>query len=102
MKRILLIVITASFLYAEGFETIKKKDYPNKWAFTVNELTIGCEMDLPVVFIKGDYMAYGLTGNAAKAVGRNINEIWAEDTKIKGLKKDLSPFIDIALSHCKN
>jgi len=100
MKKLLLIFFSISLLFADGFETIKKKDYPKKWAFTVDELKIGCEMNLPVVFVDGDYMAYGLTGSAAKAVGRNINDIWAEDSKIKGLKKDLSPFIEMALKHC--
>ena len=102
MKKLLLMTMTVSLLFADGFETIKKEDYPDKWAFTVNELKIGCEMNLSVVFIKGDYMAYGLTGNSAKAVGRSIDDIWADDKIVKGLKKDLSPFIKIASSHCKN
>lgn len=99
-KTIIGLVISLSFLTADGFETIKESDYGNKWAFTVSEIKIGCEMNLPVVFISGDDNAYGLTGFSANAVGRGIDSIWGDNPSIKGLKIDLSPFINLALSHC--
>jgi len=101
MKRLILsILIASSFASADGYETIKEKSYGDRWAFTVSEVKIGCEMGLPVVFIRGDNSAYGLTGFSAKAVGRGIDSIWGDNPMLKGLKIDISPFINLALSHC--
>ena len=100
MKLFLMFGFMYTFLLADGFETITKKEYSNQWAFSVDKVKIGCEMNLPVIFVENDYMAFGLTGSSAKAVGRGIDEIWIDNKQVKGLKMDLSLFIKIAQSHC--
>ena len=99
-KLILSILFISSFTLADGYETIKESSYGKKWAFTVNEVKIGCERSLPVVFIKGDINAYGLTGFSATSIGRGIDDIWKDNPEFEGLKIDISPFIELALSHC--
>ena len=63
-------------------ETIYKKDYGNKWAFTSDMAMLECFQDstgkMPVVVVKGK--AYGLTGYADNRHGQKnleaFNEVW--------------------------
>jgi len=101
MKKILITLgLGFTLLFADGFETVTEEEYGKDWAFTVGELKIGCEMNLVVAFVKGDAFAYGLTGHSAQAVGRGIDSIWGDNPLMKGLKINLSPFIDRASKHC--
>lgn len=101
MKKLLFLsMIATSLIHADGSELIKKEQYGDQWAFTVDQVTIGCEMSLPFVAVEGDHFVYGITGYAAQQIGRSIDGIWRDDPKIKGLKVQLQPFIDKALEHC--
>ena len=94
------MILLSGVSMADGYKDIYAKDYGKNWAFTIDSVNIGCEMNLPVVFVKGDDFAYGLTGASAKAVDRSIDGIWRDNPDIKGTKINLSPFIDLALSYC--
>lgn len=103
MIKILVISILLNiFIFADGDTIIKKSDYGDKWAFTVDKLHIGCESNLLFVVVKLGDLPYGLTGQSANAFGgRNINPIWRNDSKNNGLKVNISPFIKKAQSFCK-
>jgi len=99
MKYLLIFFVLINSLNAGSFKLIEKKEFKDKWAFTVDKVRIGCQNQLPIV--EANNKTYGLTGFAAKMVGQDITPIWAENKYIKGLKANIQPFIDIALSMCK-
>jgi len=98
MKYLLVSFLLLVSLNAGSFKLIEKKAFKEKWAFKENKVRIGCENKLPVV--EANNKTYGLTGFAAKIIGQDITPIWAENKNIKGLKINIQPFIDIALSMC--
>ena len=100
MRFFAVFFMAAGMLYGGHFKLIEKKDYKSTWAFTVDKVRIGCQKQLPVV--EANYQTYGLTGFSASMVGQDISPIWADDPLIKGLKKNISPFIDMALKMCNN
>ncbi|WP_052502798.1 DUF2511 domain-containing protein [Halarcobacter anaerophilus] len=103
MKTIKLIAAIAVAVMLAGCSNYSDKkvtqdEFGEKWAFTVEEATLGCYKDgdtkAPVVVIDGK--SYGLTGYADAKYGQNnlnaLDKFWKKDTRAgrEGMKIDLS------------
>lgn len=91
-----VVLDSIKFVCAEDFE---------EWPLTVPDGMITCEVDFgapyPVSFTDGDGNVYALNGTALDRTDLPaIDPIWADQPDVDGLKKDISPLIDAALSLC--
>jgi RNA polymerase subunit RPABC4/transcription elongation factor Spt4 len=104
-----ILVVVISFFLSDNTvndKHIYKKDYGDKWAFTVDEATLVCYKDndikSPVIVLDGK--AFGLTGFADNIHGQKnlnaINQYWLKDEKL-GINKDLGIFTKEALKLCE-
>ncbi len=83
---------------------ITKQELGAEWAFTVDEGVLACDGKKgvgAVTFTTGG-KTYALNG-AAKQTNKYdlVDSIWAEDTSIKGAKKDIGTIIQRGLKLCK-
>lgn len=110
MKKLLLIAILGlsfvSSAFAVPVKNFEKSDYPNEWAFTVDEIAIWCMQgsQLYVVEYEKDQW-YALNGPGKAFANQNnahkdISPIWAKDPNT-GANKSLSFWIDEGLKACK-
>lgn len=101
-----LLLSVATISYAVPAKTFEQGDYPDQWAFTVDEVAIWClnGSQLYVVEFEKDQW-YALNGPGKAHADKNmahddISPIWLEDPET-GLKKSLSFWINEGLEVCK-
>lgn len=79
---------------------ISRTDLGDQWPLTVDSGTIACRDGSSVVFT-ADGTTYAVNGTAK---GENkypeIDQIWAADPSVSGLKKDISALLDAGLALC--
>ena len=80
---------------------IKRADYGEKWAFTVDEGILRCtgRSGIGVVTFTSHYALNGSAANEPQYAP--INEIWAEDNSEKHRKKDLGAVIEKGFELCR-
>ena len=77
---------------------VRRADYGERWAFTVDEGVVDC-IDGAAVFRHGG-TTYQLTGLAEARGYAKIDRIWRDNPSLPGTKVSVSPFTDLALKQC--
>ncbi|SFP61632.1 DUF2511 domain-containing protein [Hydrogenimonas thermophila] len=109
MKKIALLIVAFIAIGCSSGpqeKVVTKKEFGDKWPLKTDKAIIKCYVDdvgkAPVVIVNGK--AYGLTGYADMHYGQNdlkaLNEVWADNPKIKGLKMDLGYLTEKAKELC--
>jgi hypothetical protein len=103
MFRVLALLV-GLFLVAsckDNERVVKKEDYGDDWPFTVQIGTIKCLEGIAPVLSAGGHN-YALNGHAMARGYRDLHLIWLPDPDTPGLKKNISPFVDIGNALCDN
>jgi len=83
---------------------ITKDDFGDDWPFTVDEgvLAGNGSGGIGEVIFTVDGVTYAVNGTA-RGTGKytEIDEIWADDPELAGLKKNIGPIIDRGLELCQ-
>lgn len=93
MKKLMVLllgVLAFSSVQADVFIE-DQIQYGDKWPFTVEQVTLGCDRGLPYVSTAGK--RYALTGAGMQR--------WPKVTPIHIVGKSIGPFTEIALKACK-
>ena len=111
MKRLLTFVslmtlmgLASAQVPAENF---LKEDYPNEWAFTVDEVGIWCLEGKQLYVVEHESGKWYALNGVAKAKAKenmmeeDISPIWLNNPSSPGSKKSLGFWIDKGLSLCK-
>lgn len=111
MKRLLISIYLISSIGLASAQVpaanFLKEDYPNEWAFTVEEVGIWCLEGKQLYVVEhesGNW--YALNGIAKAKAKENMMEeditpIWLDNPNNPGAKKSLGFWIDQGLSLCK-
>jgi hypothetical protein len=110
MIKQLLFITSLSFLISCSEECvnckeISKNQFGNNWPLTIEKGYLSCNNGRCVT-LRYEGKIYGLNG-VAKTFYKNdpdyadINEIWANDTNMYGLKMSIAPLIEEGLKMCK-
>lgn len=84
-----------------GWANVAAADFGDRWPLTVSAGTLRCEGSRAVVF-ETNGRRYAVNGTAASRPGvRPLEEIWAPDPSIAGLRKNISPLLERGLSLCR-
>jgi hypothetical protein len=92
------LVIALAACEPEGLR-VSSSDYGDDWPFTFSSGYLDCERQAAVV--NSDGKTYGLNG-VAKASGRYLplEDVWRNNPNIPGLKVNIGPMIQRALTQC--
>ncbi len=111
LRIILSTLLSASLVSSahadDRTDVIYQKNYGDKWAFTIDRAIIACDRQAAFLIDPATHITYPLNGIAktrAEASGKtagNIDDIWKDRPYFKGVKIDISPFIDKALELCE-
>lgn len=95
----LLTFSTVTSVHAEKAE-ISKSTFNGTWPFTVESGVLECKNKYFAIFTSGG-VSYGLNGAATSHGYKPIDPIWAPNPDIPGLKANVGPIINQALSLCQ-
>jgi hypothetical protein len=83
---------------------MRRADLGTDWPLTVDEGTVSCEgigERLGEVYFTAEGTTYAVNGLAQGASdGPDIDEIWADNLEMEGLKINIGPIIDRGLDLC--
>jgi hypothetical protein len=83
---------------------ITKQEFGTKWPFTVDEGTLACKgkSSFGEVIFTANGKTYAINGTA-KGTKKylSIDEIWADNPSVSGVKKDIGPIIERGLKLCQ-
>jgi hypothetical protein len=94
---------------ASNKNVFNKKDYGEKWPFSIEEIEVFCDGNSDV-YMRTSQGIYALNGKAVGKVNnsksdvtdKTFQEIWLDDSTMKGFKITLPPeFIKQGLENCK-
>lgn len=95
-------VVTASHVSPPAIRApgeVRREDFGEKWPLTVDAGIVRCNNGA-VTFASGG-VSYDVNGTAmTRNRGRKIDEIWAANPTVSGLKIDISPILDLGLKLC--
>ncbi|MFS8104661.1 YebY family protein [Lentzea alba] len=78
---------------------VRREDFGEKWPLTVDAGIVRCQNGAVTFTANG--FNYDVNGTAmTKNRGKKIDEIWADNPKVPGLKINISPIIDLGLKLC--
>ncbi|WP_449649278.1 DUF2511 domain-containing protein [Rahnella aceris] len=107
LTTLLSATFAASVQAEDQNDVIYQKNYGEKWAFTIDRAIITCDNQAAFLIDPATHITYPLNGLAktrSEASGKtagNIDDIWKDRPYFKGVKIDISPFIDKALELCE-
>jgi len=79
---------------------LNKDTYKGDWAFTQNNVTIGCH-DIYYIYVEYNNVKYALNGISQQKYKPLDDSLWLPDPNIKGIKVNIGPFMELASSLCK-
>lgn len=92
-------VVTTSHVSTRAPGEVRRDDFGEKWPLTVDAGIVRCNNGA-VTFAAGG-VSYDVNGTAmTRNRGRKIDEIWAANPTVSGLKIDISPILDLGLKLC--